>query len=230
MTAVAAPRFTCLIPAWNEAPRIGAVLSVVAHHPRLDQVIVIDDGSTDNTAEVARAHGVTVLRTPGNLGKTQALLAGLAQASGSHLVLIDADLTGLTGADIDALIAPVAQGRALATLSLRGNAPRTWRAIGVDYITGERVIPRDLIEGHQTALTQLPRFGFEVYLNRQILARRAPVAVVRWPHVASPAKAAKRGGLWRGLQGDLSMMRDIFATVPVTETLRQILALRRLAI
>ena len=122
---VSGPRFSCLIPAWNEGPRIGGVLKAVANHPRLAQVIVIDDGSTDDTGAVARSFGVTVLRTPGNLGKTGALLAGLAQADGSHLVLIDADLTGLTAADIDALIEPVAQGRALASLSLRGNAPRT---------------------------------------------------------------------------------------------------------
>lgn len=221
------PRFTCLIPAWNEGPRIGAVLAAVARHPRLDQVIVIDDGSTDDTAEVARGFGVTVLRTPGNFGKTQALLAGLAQASSSHLVLIDADLTGLTAADIDALIQPVIEGRALASLSLRGNAPRTWQALGLDYISGERVIPRSLIDGHQAALARLPRFGFEVFLNRQILAQGGQVAVARWPNVASPAKSAKRGGLWQGIRGDAAMIRDIFATVPVTETLRQIIRLRQ---
>lgn len=224
------PRFTCLIPAWNEGPRIGAVLAAVARHPRLDQVIVIDDGSTDDTAAVARSFGVTVLRTPGNLGKTQALLAGLAQASGSHLVLIDADLTGLTAADLDALILPVIEGRALASLSLRGNAPRIWQALGLDYISGERVIPCALIAGHDAALTRLPRFGFEVWLNRQILAQGGKVAVVRWPGVASPAKAAKRGGLWQGIRGDAAMMRDIFATVPATETLRQIIRLRQRAV
>ncbi|MBL4927763.1 glycosyltransferase family 2 protein [Fuscibacter oryzae] len=224
------PRFSCLIPAWNEGPRIGAVLAAIDRHPRLDQVIVIDDGSTDDTAEIARAHGVTVLQTPGNLGKTQALLAGLAQASGSHLVLIDADLTGLTAADIDALIAPVATGRAFASLSLRGNAPRTWRALGLDYISGERVIPRALIAGQESALARLPRFGFEVFLNRQILAQGGKVAVVRWPDVASPAKSAKRGGLWQGIKGDVAMMRDIFATVPITETLHQIIRLRQRAV
>lgn len=223
-------RFTCLIPAWNEGPRIGAVLAAVAHHPHLDQIIVIDDGSTDDTGAIARSFGVTVLRTPGNLGKTRALLAGLGHASGSHLVLIDADLKGLTAADIDALILPVSEGRALASLSLRGNAPRTWQALGLDYISGERVIPRSLIDGQEAVLARLPRFGFEVFLNRQILAQGGNVAVVRWPGVASPAKSAKRGGLWQGIKGDAAMMRDIFATVPMTETLRQIIRLRQRAV
>lgn len=224
-----AASFTCLIPAWNEAPRLPAVLRAVAGHPALAEVIVIDDGSTDGTADVARAAGVTVLQTPGNLGKTQALMAGIAQAKGSHLVLIDADLIGLTAGDISALIAPVARMDAPCSLSLRGNAPRLWRRLGVDYITGERVIPRAMALGQEAALTRLPRFGFEVFLNRLILTQGAPVAIVPWPGVASPTKAAKRGGVWRGIRADLAMLGDIFATIPLSETLQQITGLRRLS-
>lgn len=222
----AAPRLSCLIPAWNEAPRIGAVLAAVAGHPLLAEVIVIDDGSEDGTAAVAAAFGVRVIATPGNLGKTQALAHGIAAARGSHLLLLDADLTGLGAGDITALASPVLAGQAMAALSLRGNAPRLWRLLGVDYITGERVIPRALVADAATALPRLPRFGFEVWLNRRLLAAGGRIAIVGWPGVASPAKAAKRGGLARGLRADLAMLRDIFATIPASEALRQIAALR----
>lgn len=220
-----APRFSCLIPAWNEAPRIGAVLRAVAGHPLLSEVIVIDDGSTDATAGIAREAGATVLRLPGNTGKTGALARGIAAATGSHLVLIDADLLGLRAFDITQLVAPVARGQATAALSLRGNAPGLWRLLGLDYITGERVIPRALVAG--AALDRLPRFGFEVWLNRRIIAAGGAVAVVNWPGVSSPAKAAKRGGLWRGLAADAAMLGDIFATIPPQEALAQIATLRR---
>lgn len=53
---------TCLIPAWNEAARLPAVLAAVVGHPWVTEVLVIDDGSTDNTAGVARRHGARVLR------------------------------------------------------------------------------------------------------------------------------------------------------------------------
>ena len=96
--------FTCLIPAYNEAARIGPVLDAVLGHADLTHVIVIDDGSTDDTQAIARAKGAQVIRTPGNLGKTRALALGLQAVQTSHVVLIDADLIGLTGQALTALI------------------------------------------------------------------------------------------------------------------------------
>lgn len=223
------PDFTCLIPAYNEAARIGAVLDAVIGHPWLSEVIVLDDGSTDGTGDIARAGGARVIRTTGNLGKTMALVQGLGRVSTSHVVLIDADLTGLTGAALTALIDPVRGGRAVAAISLRGNAPRTWRLIGLDYISGERVIPRAILAGQDAALSRLPRFGFEVFLNQLLIAQGDPVAVVKWPAVASPSKAVKRG-LWAGLWADAAMMADIFRTIGPLECLRQIMALRGLRV
>lgn len=207
-----APRFACLIPAYNEAPRIAGVLSATVGHPLLERVLVVDDGSSDRTAEVARQHGAEVLALGANGGKTAALARGLAALDTSHVVLIDGDLTGLKPRHLTRLIRPVAEGRAAVTLSLRGNAPRLWQVIGVDYISGERVIPRALVAGHLDRLPGLPRFGFEVFLNDLILRERLATAVVRWPDVASPAKSAKRG-LMAGLRADLAMLRDIFGTV-----------------
>jgi glycosyltransferase involved in cell wall biosynthesis len=219
---------TCLIPAYNEAPRIAGVLAAVAGHPALQAVLVVDDGSTDGTGDVAQGFGVAVMRTAGNLGKTAALAQALRQVDTTHVLLLDADLIGLTAADVTALIAPVLAGHAQASLSLRGNAPRTWRLIGVDYISGERVVPMAVFTGQLQALTRLPRFGFEVFLNRLLMARGDPVAVVRWPGVASPSKASKRG-LWRGLMADLRMLRDIAGTISIADMLGQIVTLRRLS-
>ena len=223
------PSFTCLIPAYNEAARIGPVLDAVLAQPLLAQVIVIDDGSTDTTAEIARAKGATVLRTPGNLGKTRALALGLQSVQTSHLVLIDADLTGLTPQALTALMDPVLRGQAVAAISLRGNAPRTWRLVGIDYISGERVLPLSLLTGQQDRLATLPRFGFEVFLNRLLIAQNSPLAIVPWPAVASPSKAAKRG-LIAGVWADIAMLADIFRTIGPVACLRQIIALRRLRV
>jgi glycosyltransferase involved in cell wall biosynthesis len=221
--------FTCLIPAYNEAARIGGVLDAVLGHPLLAEVVVVDDGSTDGTADLVRGRGARVIRTPGNLGKTKALALGLRGVRTSHVVLIDADLIGLTPATVTALIAPVAEGRAVATVSLRGNAPRTWRMIGIDYISGERVFPVALVQGRDAELQALPRFGFEVFLNDLLIMGKSAVAIVHWPDVASPSKASKRG-FWAGIWADAAMMGDIFRTVGMVACLRQIVAMRRLRV
>lgn len=221
---------TCLIAAYNEAARIGPVLAAVAGHPLLARVIVIDDGSGDGTAEVAGAvPGVTVLRQDRNRGKTWALSVGIEAARDPLLLLLDADLVGLTPAHLTALIDPVQSGRADVAVSLRGNAPRPWQWLGLDYISGERVLPRDMLAGRTAELRALPKFGFEVALNRTILERRARLAVVSWREVASPLKAAKRG-VWAGVKGDAAMMGDIFRTVSPLDAARQIAGLRRLRV
>ena len=218
-------RLTCLIPAWNEAARLPGVLAAVQDHPLIDRLLVIDDGSTDGTAEVARSLGAEVLAMPANGGKTAALAAGIAVLSGEHALLLDADLVGLTPEDVTRLATPVLEGAAEATISLRGNAPGLWRALGVDYISGERVLPVALLQALAPDLPGLPRFGFEVFLNRAMKAQALRVRIVAWPGVASPWKAAKQG-LWRGLWGDAAMIRDILRCQSPRELLAQILWLR----
>lgn len=217
---------TCLIPAWNESARLPGVLAALRGHPLVNRLVVIDDGSTDGTPETAEAHGAEVLRLRVNGGKTRALAAGIATLESEWAMLIDADLQGLTAADITRLAHPVLSGRARASLSLRGNAPALWRALGVDYISGERVLPVGLLKDALPHLSSLPRFGFEVFLNRQMRAHGLEVAVVDWPGVASPAKATKQG-LVPGLRADAAMMGDILRCQPPLELVRQILWLRR---
>jgi len=84
-------RITALIPAYQEGPRIGAVVEAVARHL---PVVVVDDGSTDDTAERAEAAGATVLRRNPNAGKGAALRSGFRHAleAGSiAVVTLDAD-------------------------------------------------------------------------------------------------------------------------------------------
>jgi glycosyltransferase involved in cell wall biosynthesis len=220
------PTFACLIPAYNEAARIGRVLTVVLGHRMLQDVLVVDDGSTDGTAAAAEAAGARVLALLRNGGKTAALAAGIAAMDATHLVLIDADLQGLRADHLTRLVAPVYDGRADVAISLRGNAPVVWRAIGADYISGERVLPRALLLPLLHDLPRLPRFGFEVFLNEAILRAGLSTAIVDWPEVASPSKAAKRG-LVRGLRADAAMLSDIFRTVPPHRVAAQIAAFAR---
>lgn len=217
------PTVSCLIPAWNEAARIGGVLAATSGHPLLTETLVIDDGSTDGTDRVARSLGAAVLRQPVNAGKSAAVARGLAAARGEIVLFLDADLQGLTPDHITALLTPLFTGRAEASLSLRRNAPLPWRLIGLDYISGERAMPRALLLPHLDRIAALRGFGLEVFLNDLWIAGNLSVAVVPLD-VQSPLKAAKHG-LARGLLGDLRMLADIFRSAGPLRPLRQIAAL-----
>ena len=220
---------TCLIPAYNEQDRIAAVLHAVLDHPLIDEVLVIDDGSTDATSAVVRTTKARLITLQPNVGKTAALAHGLAEAKGDTILLIDADLIGLSPDHLTALITPVTQGRADITISLRDNAPFLWRWIGLDYISGERVMRKSLLAGQDATLKNLPKFGFEVFLNGLLITQNARIAVVRWPGVISPLKSTKYG-LWPGVKADIKMMRDLFNAVSPIGLLQQIWRMRGLRV
>ncbi|MFH1276468.1 MAG: glycosyltransferase family 2 protein [Candidatus Woesearchaeota archaeon] len=96
---------SCIIPAYNEASRISAVLSVVNDFPVFDEVIVVNDGSQDMTSEVTKKFdNITLIEHLKNKGKTAAILTGIKQAEGELIVILDADLIGLNYENISKMI------------------------------------------------------------------------------------------------------------------------------
>lgn len=97
MSAVSVPcdaRVLVVLPAWNESESLPGVLAEIREHLPEAGVLVVDDGSTDGTAAVARRHGVEVLELPFNLGVGGAMRAGFryAMQQGYPMVVqVDAD-------------------------------------------------------------------------------------------------------------------------------------------
>ena len=219
------PRITCIICALNEGPRIGAVLDVAAAHPLVAEVIVVDDGSTDDTAQVvARTPRVRLLSHARNLGKSKAVATGVAAASHELLMLLDADLKGLRAEDLDALAAPVLSGRAAVSMSLRRNSLAIFRWAGIDFVSGERVVDRALLADVLQDIHALPRFGIEVFMNKRIIAARLPIAVANWRDVTQSRKTEKLGW-WRGTLAEWRMVFDLMDAVYPLELLTQTLHL-----
>lgn len=97
-----------IIPARNEAATIGAVLDAVQFdHGLVDELVVVNDGSNDDTATVASHHGARVLPVSGAGGKGSAMRAGLAATSAEIVVFLDADVLSATVDFVPRLIAPL---------------------------------------------------------------------------------------------------------------------------
>lgn len=121
-------RVTIVIPAHNEEGAIGGVLAqlLAQRTPAIADIIVVDDGSSDRTAEIVEAAGVTLIRQPSNRGYGAALKAGIRAATTEYVLTMDAD----------------GQHRLEDVLRL------------VDAVAGER--PADCVIGHRTKLVHSP--------------------------------------------------------------------------
>jgi glycosyltransferase involved in cell wall biosynthesis len=228
VSARAPTRISCIVCAYNEADRIQHILNAVYGHPALDEVIVVNDGSTDATAALLAGYpDIRVISYAPNRGKTYALSRGIVAARGEHLMLLDADLTGVTAADIQALADPVIGGWAQVSISLRRNSLAIYRALGLDFVSGERVIPAGLMSQAVAAMQRLPRWGGEAFINELITRQRLSIAVVDWPSVFNVRKY-KKVGRWRGLMAEFTMMGDALRVLSPWGVVRQNLALLRL--
>jgi len=105
---------TVIVPAYNEQAFIRKVLERLLAEPTNKQIIVVDDGSEDETAAIVRRFaqaGVILLRHERNLGKGAAIRTALSLATGRFIIIQDADLE-YDPADFPALLRPLVAGRA----------------------------------------------------------------------------------------------------------------------
>jgi glycosyltransferase involved in cell wall biosynthesis len=145
------PSLTAIVPAYNEAERIRATIMEIKTY--VDEVLVIDDGSEDETAQEAEMAGARVVRQPHNQGYIQAIKRGFAEARGEVVVTIDAD-GEIPAERIPDLAAPILEGRADMVQGRRAQPPRpseraiTWLAQRVgpvgDSGTGFRALRTEL--------------------------------------------------------------------------------------
>jgi glycosyltransferase involved in cell wall biosynthesis len=131
-------RVSFIVPAYNEAPTIEELLVRVNALDLDKQVIVIDDGSTDGTADIAEGRADLVIRQP-NQGKGAAVRAGITFVDGDIVVIQDADLE-YDPADVPALIDPIVRGVADVVYGSRLSGGRPQRAYLFWHLVGNRFL------------------------------------------------------------------------------------------
>ncbi len=164
-----APKVVALVTAYNEAATIGAVIAALKAAPSIARVQVVDDGSTDGTAEIARAAGALVIGLATRVPVGEAIMRHLPTVERDAVILwCDADLLGLEPAHVEALIARYRNGDVEQAMSSRATPP-SWpdwlQNKGVQNVwaqmfgplSGERVMSRAFF---QSAIELARRLGW----------------------------------------------------------------------
>lgn len=203
-----AVRIAAIIPAYNEEKTIAGVLSVLTRSHEVAEIIVVDDGSTDRTGQVAGIFGVSLIQLPENRGKGGAVKAGLDSTRAEIILFLDADLVGLNTGHVRELLFPVVSGNAEMSIGLfeSGRKVTDLAQRVAPYLTGQRVVKRTVLE--QVNDLDITRFGFEIALTRLVDALQLPVAEVQLHNLTHVTKEEKMG-LLKGFAARLRMYWEI---------------------
>ncbi len=206
-------RVSAIVPAYNEAQNVASVLRVLKEVPEIYETIVVDDGSLDNTADVARQNGAIVLSLPENQGKGGAMKAGASIARGDVVLFLDADLVGLTVEHVRELVVPVLTGDSEATVGIfeGGRASTDWAQAVAPFLSGQRALRRQLLVGFEHI--DMSGYGVELQLHRQLKRMGIQPREVVLHDVTQVVKEEKLG-LVKGFSARMRMYWEIIREIP----------------
>jgi glycosyltransferase involved in cell wall biosynthesis len=212
-----------IIPAYNEEHTIESVLhALVKVLPNVHEVIVVDDGSTDRTAEIAREFArvfacVQVIRTHQNEGKTAALRTGFAISTGDIVMVQDADLE-YDPEDIPTLIEPIVAGKADVVYGSRFLVKRATRVLYFRHYLANKTLTflsnlltdmnfSDVETGYKAFRGEIIRkmviksrgFGFEIEVTAKVAKLGCRVYEVPISYHGRTYEQGKKIRFWDGL-------------------------------
>ena len=218
-----APCLSVVVPAFNEGATLSSVVEKLLRLPRLLEVVVVDDCSTDSTPEVARLLAeadprVKVARHERNRGKTEALRTGFALTRGEVVIVQDADLE-YDPAEIPLVIQPIIEERADVVYGSRFLVRRATRVLYFYHYLGNKLLTflsnlltnlnmTDIETGYKAFRGEVIRnmritssgFGFEVEVTAKVAKLGCAVYEVPISYYGRTYDEGKKIGLRDGLQ------------------------------
>ena len=203
-----------LVPAYNEENNITPVLEVLKNISVLNQVLVIDDGSKDQTAEVAQKQGFDVLRLEKNGGKGAALEAGLKKIPDADIyIFIDADLVGLEAKHVEDMLSPLRLKNDISMTVGKftgGRKSTDWAQRLVPQISGQRAMRSELAKALPSLKSE--GFGVEVAITRFAKKNGFRAEEVILKNMTQVMKEEKMG-ISRGFANRLKMYSHIIKSI-----------------
>lgn len=212
---------SAIIPAYNEEQTIGNVIESIIDIPEVTQIIVVSDGSTDRTVEVAKAYDIEVIELIENVGKGGAMKAGIDRCTNDNILFLDADLIGITSKHVNDLISPVLNNETDMTIGIfkNGRIVTDLAQKVTPYLSGQRAVKKKVLD--LIPNIDISRYGVEVALTKHVeknSIRTKEVYLEDMTHVTKEEKL----GLIKGMHARFKMYWDIVKVLSNNDSEEQI--------
>jgi len=201
-----------IVAAYNEEQTIGPIVETLVQSGLFRDVIVISDGSTDGTADIAREAGASLVHQfPWKHGKGSAMMHGVSHTDAPILFFIDADLKGLRKDHLKKILAPVMSGKLAMCVGIRDRGPLMMKiSAHLPLIGGERAMLRKVFEDVPDKYMQ--GFMVESAMNYYCRSHHLPYGTVELPGLHIRRKMQKVGFV-KGLGEYIHMWKQVWGAM-----------------
>lgn len=205
-------KVTLIIPAYNEAGTIANVIKVAKRSELIDEVIVVNDGSTDNTLSICEDNKVKTINILKNKGKGNAIWEGIKSSESEIFLFLDADLIGLNDKHIKILIEPVLLRETEMTVGIFKNG-EYWTTLSqkiTPFLSGQRAVRQEVMR----SMTDFSKsgFGIETLLTIHVRKNKIAYETVFLKNLTHLVKEKKKG-LIKGFLYRVKMYYEILRQI-----------------
>ncbi|MDD4896031.1 MAG: glycosyltransferase family 2 protein, partial [Atribacterota bacterium] len=186
-------KISVIIPAYNEEGTIANVIKTVKKVPEINSIIVVSDGSTDQTVKIATSLEVNVYEIERNVGKGGAIKKGFDQTDSEILLFLDADLIGLKTRHIYSLVNPIISNLADMTIGIfsKGRLLTDLSQFIMPYLSGQRAMKREII--NLIPDIDLLKYGLEIAITKTVKKYHYRVDKIKLTNLSQIIKEEKYG-------------------------------------